>query len=203
MSRCSETLADVYWFSPSPSSCLLCEVVVAELTNKELISDRKTSHKHKNKDPSRYSNSRWHSSKYKEHKFHQREIPRFLLLCLGDVFPGLINSLVCWFWTGALGILLFEVVFVFVCLFVLALLLLFSQRRSSQLLVRLLNCTCFVNVQKWVVLLIPYSYEHFKERKKRKRKKKQQQQKQIIKHDQRDSHTEHTLAGLGGKLNVS
>ena len=34
---------------------------------------------------------------------------RSLLLCLCDVFRALINSLVCWFCTSALGLVLFEV----------------------------------------------------------------------------------------------
>ena len=37
---------------------------------------------------------------------------RSLLLCLCDVFQGLINSLVWWFCTGALGLILFKIVMI-------------------------------------------------------------------------------------------
>ena len=38
------------------------------------------------------------------------------LLCLGDVFQVLINSLVCWFCTGTLSLILFHIVTFFVTL---------------------------------------------------------------------------------------
>ena len=39
-----------------------------------------------------------------------RRLLRSLLLCLCDVFRGPVNSLVCWFCTSALGLVLFQIV---------------------------------------------------------------------------------------------
>ena len=48
----------------------------------------------------------WHACKYKVHKLHQR----YILCCCGHVmfFRALINSLMCWFCTGTLGLVLFQ-----------------------------------------------------------------------------------------------
>ena len=52
---------------------------------------------------------------------------RSLLVCLCDAFRALINSRVCWFWTSALGLVLFQIcdlwlrdvrIVVYVCLLV-------------------------------------------------------------------------------------
>ena len=56
----------------------------------------------------------WHACKYKIHKLHQRYIlcyRRWLryLLYLCYVFRALITSLVCWFCTSALGLVLFQI----------------------------------------------------------------------------------------------
>ena len=53
----------------------------------------------------------WHASKYKVHELHQRYILRsFCCLFLCDIFRALINSIVCWFCTSALGLVLFQIV---------------------------------------------------------------------------------------------
>ena len=54
----------------------------------------------------------WHAGKYKAHKPHRRYILftyRSLLLCLCDFFLALINSLVSWYCTGALDLILFQI----------------------------------------------------------------------------------------------
>ena len=57
-----------------------------------------------------HDNKKSHSFKVKQDKTVQISLRRLRsLLCLCDFFQSLINSLVCWFCTGALGLILFHI----------------------------------------------------------------------------------------------
>ena len=104
----------IYYMQKFTSSFESCQSGYRKIKHtRELISARKTSHKHNNKDPSR-EDLPMVEFMYLVFTCMQGESYRMrlrsLLLCSCDVFRALINSIVCWLCTSALGLVLFQIV---------------------------------------------------------------------------------------------